>query len=853
MKKGENKKEVPAENLSAWAILSSEAVLKKAKVDSDGIKDVEAHRRLRQYGYNISEKEEKLGVVKELLSKFKSPLIILLIFAAVVEAYFGELVNAWIITVMVFLSAVLDFVEEHNAGKAAKKLLEQVRSTAVVRRGGKEKEIDSSSVTIGDILILNSGDLVPADARIIKANDFFVNQSSLTGESQHCEKTSEKISSGEKSLPEYINFVFSGTNVVSGSAEAVVVRTGSNTEFGKIAKTLIRPAAKSEFEMGITGFGILVMKVMFVLVLFIFLFNSVVERKVLESFLFAVAIAVGVTPELLPMIMSITMARGAISMSKKGAIVKKLSAIPNFGGLDILCTDKTGTLTEGKIALVSNVDLFGNTSDEVLKLAYFNSYFQTGIENPLDEAVLNYRDICVEQAKKIDEIPFDFTRKRLSVIVETCGEKLLVVKGAPEEIFSCSTSYCSKGEIIQFDDETRQRAWRVYRDLSSDGFRVLALATKKIDANKNVFAKEDESDLAICGFIGFLDPPKQGVKEAIQSLEDSGIEVKIITGDNELVAQKICAGIELPVKGILLGGDMDRLSDEALNRRVETTTIFARFSPEQKNRIILALKANHHVVGYMGDGINDAPSLKTADVGISVNNAVDVAKESADIILTKKNLGILVDGVVEGRKVFANTMKYIQMGLSSNFGNMFSAAGAVVFLPFFPMLPLQILLNNFIYDLSQVTIPIDNVDKEMTQGPRRWNMKFVKNYMITFGLISSLFDFLTFFVLFSVFKLQESAFQTGWFLESLATQILVIHIIRTRKIPFIESRPHILLLLSTVTMLIFSWMIPYTPIAAFFGLQPLPPLVLLAISGIVVMYLMVVEIGKRCFYRFNKI
>jgi Mg2+-importing ATPase len=546
------------------------------------------------------------------------------------------------------------------------------------------------------------------------------------------------------------------------------------------------------------------------------------------------------------------MARGAISMSKKGAIVKKLSAIPDFGGLDVLCTDKTGTLTEGKIALVKNVDLFGNTSDEVLRLAYFNSYFQTGIENSLDDAVLDYRDISVEQAKKIEEIPFDFTRKRLSVVVEYCGDNILVTKGAPEEIFSCSTSFCRGNVFENLDEELRQKAWQMYQDLSREGYRVLAVAVKKMDKSQKTFSKDDEKDLAICGFIGFLDPPKAGTKETIDSLEAAGIEVKVITGDNELVAQKICEEIDLPIKGVILGSEMDRLTDEALSRRVEVTTIFARFSPEQKNRIILALKSNRHVVGYMGDGINDAPSLKTADVGISVNNAVDVAKESADIILTKKNLDILRDGVVEGRKVFANTMKYIQMGLSSNFGNMFSAAGAVVFLPFLPMLPLQILLNNFIYDVSQVTIPIDNVDKELTLRPRRWDMRFVRSYMIVFGLISSIFDFLTFFVLYSVFRLQESAFQTGWFLESLATQILVIHIIRTRKIPFIESRPNMWLLFSTVTALVISWIIPYTPIALFFGLIPLPPTVLIAIFGIVIIYLFVVEIGKRCFYKFGK-
>jgi P-type Mg2+ transporter len=831
--------------------MEAESVLKRLRSSEKGLSESESKTRISEGGENIFAKEKKLNVVWELLSKFKSPLIILLFVAAGISAYFGESVNAIIIFLMIISSAVLDFFEEHNAGQAVKKLLETIKTTAVVVRSEKQREVNVSQICSGDIVLLNSGDLIPADARVISAKDFFVNQSALTGESMPCEKVERPVKVDHKTFADLENVVFAGTNVISGSATVVIINIGSRTEFGKIAGTLSQTQEKSEFEEGIFHFGYFIMKVILFLVMFIFLFNAIFRHNILDSFLFSVAIAVGVTPELLPMIMSITMSQGALKMAKKGAVVKRLSAIPSFGGMDVLCTDKTGTLTEGKIALVKYVDSSGNNSEKVLEYAYLNSFYQTGIENPLDQAVIEYKKIDISKYKKIDEIPYDFIRKRMSVVVED-GERLMISKGAPEEIFNCCSLYSYNGETHPFGVQERAKANGYYEDLSREGYRVLALAIKKVGGEKKLFQKEDERDLEFRGFIAFLDPPKTTVKKVLKELEKMGITIKIITGDNDLVARKICEEIDLSYRGVLIGDDMKNISAESLKHRVENTTIFARFSPADKNRVIAALRSNGHVVGYMGDGINDAPSLRTADVGISVNNAVDAAKESADIVLTHKNLQILRDGVLEGRKVFGNTMKYILMGLSSNFGNMFSAAGAVIFLPFLPMMPVQILLNNFIYDVSQLTIPTDNVDNEWVVKAKRWDIKFIKRFMFFIGPISSLFDFATFFIFYYGFRVGESYFQTAWFLESLMTQTLVIHIIRTKKIPFLQSRPSFLLLISTISAVLVGWLIPYTPIGEFFGLVPLPPYMLATIVGTAVIYLGLVEIGKRIFYRHNE-
>jgi Mg2+-importing ATPase len=835
---------------SQYTTKTKETLAKELATDiKQGLTADEAARRLLEHGPNTLAEKKEISVVLEFLSYFKSPLILILLAASIISAFLGEMTNAIIISVMVVLSVVLDFFEEHSANKAAKKLKEKVNVTATVIRDAKEKEIKTQDIVPGDLIFLNAGDLVPADARVITADDFFVNQSSLTGESYPAEKTSESLKENTASLTDMKNMVFFGTSVISGTATVIVCQTGGKTEFGQIASKLVKKEEKSEFELGVTNFGFFIMKIIIFLVLAIFLLNTVIKHQFLESFLFAIAIAVGITPELLPMIMSITMARGSLKMSKKGVIVKKLSAIPSFGGMDILCTDKTGTLTEDNIKLVTYTNIEGEHSENVLRAAYFNSYFQTGIKNTLNQAVLAYKKIDLTGVEKKEEIPFDFNRKMLSVVVAEKTEHRLITMGAPEEIFKKCVNYRLHEQIFPLKEKDLAKAVDQYRRLSTAGYRVLGVAGKNVKDFKPVYTHADEAELEFLGFVSFLDPPKNEIKQVLQDLKNMGVEVKVITGDNELVAQKICFEVGLESRGLMMGGDTEKMPDSALRVKATQNTIFARFSPDEKERIIRLLKADKRAVGYLGDGINDAPSLKTADIGISVENAVDVAKESADIVLTQKDLAILKDGILEGRKVFGNTMKYIMMGLSSNFGNMFSVLGAILFLPFLPMLPIQILLNNFIYDFSQITIPTDHVDKDWIEKPRRWNIKFIKKFMYIFGPISSVYDILTFLVLYFVFHASASVFQTGWFMESLATQTLVIHIIRTKKIPFLQSTASKLLLISTFAAVALGWIIPYTPLGRIFQFSPLPLPIVLTIVGIVIVYLICVEIGKRYFYR----
>jgi Mg2+-importing ATPase len=837
-------------DLAQYSSKEVKAILAELSTSLKGLSEEEAEKRFLTYGKNVLAEKKKTNAFAEFLSHFKSPLILILIAACIISFFVNEPVDAIIIGIMIFLSVILDFYLEYNAEKAANKLKESVKTKVLVLRQDLVKEVSAEDICLGDIIQLCAGNLIPADSRIIESKDFFVNQSSLTGESFPVEKREDMINLQNPSLTDMSNIVFMGTNVISGSATAIVVKTGKETEFGKISEKLVHKEEESEFDRGIKNFGYLIMIATIFLVLFIFLFNSIVKHNVLESFMFAIAVAVGLTPELLPMVMSVTMAQGSLKMSKKGVIVKKLSSIPNFGSMDVLCTDKTGTLTEDKIHLVKYTDCFGKESEEVLNYTFLNSFYQTGINNVLDEAVLSFKKIEISDYKKIDEIPFDFVRKKMSVVVQKSNNRFLVTKGAPEEVFNSSLFYLNKGKKKKFTEEAANKIKRVYEDFSKEGFRVLAVANKEVKLQER-YTKKDESDLVLLGFVSFLDPPKKDVKTVVHELHESGVEVKIITGDNELVTKKVCDEIGLNIKGILLGHEISTLTDDALKVRVENTTIFARFSPDEKNRIIHALKSNGHVVGYMGDGINDAPSLRNADVGISVNSAVDVAKEAAAIVLTQKSLEALRDGVLEGRRTFANTMKYIMMGLSSNFGNMFSVAAAILFLPFLPMLPIQILLNNFIYDFSQITIPSDNVDEEYIRKPRKWDMNFIKKFMFTFGPISSLFDIITFVFLFFVFHTPAALFQTGWFIESLTTQTLVIYFIRTKKIPLIQSNPSLPLFLSSLICVVIGWVLPFTAVGKYFGLVALPYNILLVIAGLVLTYFVIVEITKRIFYHYN--
>jgi len=843
-------KEIIDKDLTSFSNLSAKETLELLQSSFQGLSESEAAKRIKAYGKNTIKEEVKTHLLIQFLVNFKSPLVVILLVIAVFSAFTGNTSSAVIVMLMVFMSVVLNFMQEYKAGRAAEMLKGKLTRLTLVLRAGQKHEVDAREICVGDILELSAGDIIPADCRVISAKDLFANQSSLTGESFPAEKDDKKLDSPSTELTSMSNILFHGTSVVTGSAMAVVLKIGNKTEFGRIAQNLESVEQESEFTKGISDFSVFILKVIILFVIFILVVNSLLKHNFMESLLFSIAIAVGLTPEFLPMIMSVTMAKGSLNMSKKGVIVKKLAAIPSFGSMDILCTDKTGTLTEDNIQLVKYIDVYGAHSDAVLLHAYLNSSYQTGISNPMDKAVVDYKKIDISDYTKKDEIPFDFNRKRMSVVVQSKDKTMrLITKGAPEEIFQCCKNFSAKGVLMPIDVKNSQELMSQYLQLSSEGYRVLAVAARELPYGRNAYSVEDETDLNLLGYIAFLDPPKKDAGKTILELEKMGIEVKIITGDNELVSKKICSEVGLPIKGVMTGHELHDMSESELKHKINDITIFARFSPDDKNTIIRLLRENGHVVGYMGDGINDASSLKSADVGISVSNAVDVAKESADIILTTKSLEQLSDGVLEGRKTFGNTMKYIMMGISSNFGNMFSVLAAVVFLPFLPMLPIQILLNNFLYDFSQITIPTDNVDSDFVQKPKRWNIKFIRNFMITFGPISSFYDCTSYVVLYYMFSQVPGAFQTGWFLESLATQTLVIHLIRTRQIPFIQSRPSKYLLISTLLVIAVGWLIPFTPVGALFGFKALPWYALLALAGIVAAYLVTVEIAKRLFFR----
>jgi Mg2+-importing ATPase len=692
--------------------------------------------------------------------------------------------------------------------------------------------------------------MVPADGLLLEANDLFIKQALLTGESYPVEKHPGELPADATDLQDATNAVFMGTTVISGSGKLLVIKTGTATAIGAIADSLTQQSPPTAFEIGTHRFGLLIMRLTVLLVLFVLLVNAYLGKPWLESFLFAVALAVGLTPELLPMVVSVTLARGAMHMAKKRVIVKRLAAIQNLGSMDVLCTDKTGTLTEAKIRLEQHVDPQGQPSERVLQLAYQNSYFETGLKSPLDEAILAHETIDISTWKKIDEVPFDFERRRVSVLLEKGNSRLLVVKGASEEIISLCTRYEQQGndQPMTLDPSSRARVHQQHNAMEKDGFRVLGIAWREVPIDHPHAVIGDEAELVFAGFAGFLDPPKQSAGAALAALNACGVTVKIVTGDSDLVTQHVCAELNIPVIGVLTGKDIAAMDDQALRISVEKSNLFCRVNPAQKDRVILALKARGHVVGYLGDGINDAPSLHSADVGLSVDSAVDVAKEAADMILLDQDLQVLHDGVLEGRRTFGNILKYIMMGTSSNFGNMFSMAGAALFLPFLPMLPTQILLNNILYDVSEVPIPLDQVDPEELRKPRILDMNFIRNFMLVIGPISSAFDFLTFYILLSVLKADEALFQTGWFVESLSTQVLVIFIIRTRGNPF-KSRAHPALVATSLTVMLIGAILPLTPLGTYFGFVPLPAEFYLILAAMAAAYLLVVELAKLGFYR----
>ncbi len=798
-----------------------------------GLTRKEAARRLAQEGPNVVVAGNKLSGIAKFLGRFRNPLVLVLLFAAAISAVSGDAAGAGIIIAIVFAGAFLDFINTYKSEKAADALKKRVMITTAVIRDGVSRELPVAEVVRGDLIALAPGDIIPADGKIIQTKDFFANESALTGESFPVEKKS-----GDQ--------VFMGASAVTGSALMEATATGAATKFGAIAETLARREAPTEFDRSIKDFSVLVMKIAFALVIVVFFINAILKHSVLESLLFAIALAVGITPELLPMIIALNLSKGSLAMAKEGVIVKKLSAIQNFGSMDVFCTDKTGTLTEDKIALVKYVDTAGVAAERVLLNAFVSSAFHVKVANPFDTAIRRFEKLDVAAFKKIDDVPFDFLRKRDAVIVEREGRRRLITKGAPEEIFAICVRHGEDGK--PFDAAARAEAEATYGRLSDDGFRVLAVAVRDDVEVKAAYGRDDERDLSLLGFVAFLDPAKKTASETIKHLIAHGVEIKIVTGDNDLVTKKIAKDVGLPIKGILTGDEVAALSDEALRVKAEQTTIFARVTPMQKLRVIQTLQRSGHVVGYMGDGINDAPALKAADVGISVNNAVDVAKESADLILLRKSLRILVRGIEEGRRTFANTMKYLMMSLSSNFGNMFSMAGASLLLPFLPMLPTQILFNNLLYDASQFTIPLDDVDHDDIRLPRKMRIEFIRKFMFVFGPLSSVFDFITFGALYWVFHLAAPQFQTGSFLESLATQQFVIYVIRTRKLAFIESMPGKYLVASTLAAVAVGTAVALTPIGALFHFQPLTAAPIAAIAFVVAAYLVTVEIAKRRFF-----
>jgi P-type Mg2+ transporter len=813
-----------------------------------GLSADEVIARRTVYGPNAVVREKKLAALRQFTGQLKNPLIIILLFAAVVSIFLGELVDALIIIVIVFLSLFIDFFQEYRAERAVGLLKEKISTVATVTRDGTRQDVHLSELVPGDIIILSAGDIVPADARALTARDFFVDQSALTGESFPVEKTAQERQGMDPDPSGREQYLFMSSPVVSGSATAVVVKTGMATEYGKIAERLTARPPETEFERGLGQFSTLVTRIIFLLVIFVFFTNTLFQHGVLDSLLFAVALAVGLTPELLPMILTVNLAKGALAMSERGVIVKHLASIQNFGSMDVLCTDKTGTLTENRIALIYHVDAERNSSVQVLLYSYLNSYYQTGLKSPLDEAILNEPGVAIGQYRKIDEIPFDFIRKRVSVVVEENGARTLIIKGAPEEILKLCTRLSRERGEEPFAPDWQKRVADLYDTFSGDGFRILAVASKPIADERTTYSVEDETDLTFHGFVAFIDPPKETARESLLMLHEAGVDVKVITGDNELVTRHICTTLNFPITRVIEGNEITGMDSDTLARAVEQANIFSRVSPPQKERIIRALMKNNHVVGCLGDGINDAPSIRAADIGITVDNAVDIAKESADIVLLKKDLRVLRDGILEGRKTFGNTMKYIMMGTSSNFGNMISVAAASLFLPFLPLLPVQILLNNLLYDFSQSTIPTDSVDDEYMQAPKRWDIGFIKKFLFIFGPVSSLFDILTFIILLVVFHAPMEVFRTAWFLESLCTQTFIIFSIRTRKVPFWQSRPSRYLVASSILVVMTGILIIFTPVGGLFGFVPLSLPYFLFIGGLVVMYILVVEIVKKWFY-----
>jgi len=808
------------------------AIFEQLGSRDSGLSEEEAFQRLEAFGPNIVTEEARHTKIKLLGLACLNPLVILLLALATVAFLTGDFRAGVVMLIMVVLGVVLRFVQETRADDAAAKLKAMITVTATAIRDGRSREIPLAELVPGDLVKLAAGDMIPADIRVLACKDLFVIQSSLTGESLPVEKFDGIEENVKKPIAELRNVCYLGTSVESGSAVGMVIETGFKTYLGKMAKSIVAQPTQTSFDRGVNRFTWLMIRFMMVMVPLVFLINGLTKHNWTEAFFFALAVSVGMTPEMLPMIVTVCLSRGAISMSRKKVIVKRLNSIQNFGAMDVLCADKTGTLTQDHVILERHCDVVQQEDDEVLQFAYLNSHFQTGLKNVLDRAILQHRevqeDVEFPEFHKVDEIPFDFTRRVMSVVVEMPDDShRLICKGAPEAIFARCNRFELDGKVRTMDPLLIGDLQEEYDSLSADGFRVLAIAYADFEP-RTVYSRNDECNLILKGYVAFLDPPKETAAAAISVLKQHGVSVKILTGDNELVSRKICTEVGLSTENALSGSQVAAMSDAELAEAADRAMLFARLSPADKERIVRALQSKGHVVGFMGDGINDSPALRAADVGISVDSAVDIAKEAADVILLEKNLMVLEEGVLEGRKVFANILKYIRMGASSNFGNMFSVLGASAFVPYLPMDPMQILTNNLLYDFSQVPIPADNVDAEQIAKPRPWDMGEIARFILFIGPCSSIFDYTTYLMMLYVFNcwdtVNESLFQTGWFVESLLTQTLIIHIIRTNRIPFLQSQASWPMMVTTAVIMMVGMWLPFSPLGPWLGFTALPPL-----------------------------
>ena len=828
-----------------WSISTAD-MLTSLKSTDKGLSCKEAKQRLVLFGSNLLKPQRRTDIFTLLLSQFKSPIILILFFATGLSFFLHDTVDACIILSIVIVSGLLGFWQERGASNAVEKLLSIVQIKADVLRDGKTIEIPVEEIVPGDIVILNAGDIVPGDGIVLESKDLFVDEAMLTGETFPVDKI-ESVLPVETQLAQRTNSLWMGTHVVSGSAIELIVITGNETEFGKVSERLKLRPQETDFEQGIRRFGYFLMEVTLVLVVAIFAINVYLARPALDSFLFSLALAVGLTPQLLPAIISINLSHGAKRMAQKKVIVKRLASIENFGSMNVICSDKTGTLTEGIVQVQSACNVEGTPSDKVLLYAYLNAVYETGFTNPIDEAIRSFRKFDISNFKKQDEIPYDFLRKRLSILVSQNDSHLMVTKGAMLNVLDVCTSVETGEGTIEDISNFRDKIQQHFEEFSNKGFRTLGIAYRNLSSESRI-GKDHESGMTFLGFLVLFDPPKTNINDTILNLKNLGVSLKIITGDNHLVASNISQQMGLTNTKILTGSELIQLSDAALLMRVADINVFAEIEPNQKERIIIALRKAGNVVGYMGDGINDASALHAADVGISVDNAVDVAKDAADIVLLEKDLSVLVQGVRDGRATFANTLKYVFMATSANFGNMFSMAGVSLILPFLPLLPKQILLTNLLTDFPEMTIATDSVDKEMVDYPRRWDIKAIRKFMITFGIVSSVFDYLTFGTLLLVLNASEIQFRTAWFIESVVSASLIVLVIRSRQ-PFFKSRPGKYLLLATLSIVVITLIIPFTQIAQIFGFAPLPAIFLLLIGLIILFYIITAEIVKKVFYK----